>query len=141
MKLTGLIFRKLAFALLGLLIPVFPLFAQYCLDIEIEGLRNDNGKLMIQLFDGDQKVVRQDTCTIYDQHCSVIFSGLMPGRYAVRYYHDENANMTMEINLVGKPMEGYGFSNNVTGKFGPPPFEKWLFTLDSDKKIILKPTY
>ena len=47
----------------------------------------------------------------------------------------------METNIFGKPTEGYGFSNNVTGKFGPPPFEKWLFEMKDDKTIILKPTY
>ena len=43
--------------------------------------------------------------------------------------------------LFGKPTEGYGFSNNVIGTFGAPPFEKWLFEINGDKKIILKPTY
>jgi len=45
----------------------------------------------------------------------------------------------METNMFGKPTEGYGFSNNVTGRFGPPPFEKWLFDLNQDKTIVLKP--
>jgi len=47
----------------------------------------------------------------------------------------------MGKNIIGKPTEGYGFSNNVTGKFGLPPFESWLFELASDKKIILKTVY
>ncbi len=47
----------------------------------------------------------------------------------------------METNMVGKPIEGYGFSNNVTGKFGPPPFKKWLFEVKGDKKIKLMPVY
>ena len=47
----------------------------------------------------------------------------------------------METNLLVKPTEGYGFSNNVIGKFGPPPFEKWLFEVNENKKIVLKPTY
>jgi uncharacterized protein (DUF2141 family) len=50
-------------------------------------------------------------------------------------------NGKMDTNLVGKPTEGYGFSNNVIGKVGPPAFEKWLFEITGDKKIILKPTY
>ena len=58
-----------------------------------------------------------------------------------RFYHDENLNQVMETNMVGKPTEGYGFSNNVTGKFGMPPFEKWLFTLNEDKTIVLKTVY
>jgi uncharacterized protein (DUF2141 family) len=49
--------------------------------------------------------------------------------------------MEMKTNLVGKPTEGYGFSNNVIRKFGPSPFDKWLFEINEDKKIVLKPTY
>ena len=96
---------------------------------------------MLQLFDSTQKVLTQEKCIIIDNKSSFSVPNLRPGKYAVRYYHDENMNGKMETNLVGKPTEGYGFSNNVIGKFGPPPFEKWLFEVTGDKKIILKPTY
>jgi uncharacterized protein (DUF2141 family) len=116
-------------------------FSQFRLDIEILELRNNNGNIMLQLFDSTQKVLIQEKCTIKDHKSSFSVPDLSPGKYAVRYYHDENMNGKMETNLVGKPTEGYGFSNNVTGKFGPPPFEKWLFEVTGDKKIVLKPTY
>jgi uncharacterized protein (DUF2141 family) len=48
--------------------------------------------------------------------CLIPISNLNSGKYAVRYYHDENLNGKMETNLVGKPTEGYRFSNNVIGK-------------------------
>jgi len=79
--------------------------------------------------------------TIKDKKCFISINNLKPGRYAVRYYHDENLNGKMETNIVGKPTEGYGFSNNVIGKFGPPPFKKWLFEITDDLKIELQPTY
>jgi uncharacterized protein (DUF2141 family) len=115
--------------------------SQYKLDIEISEIRNNKGNIMLQLFDSTEKVVIQEKSQVKDNKCSFSIPNLNPGRYAVRYYHDENMNGKMETNLVGKPTEGYGFSNNVIGRFGPPPFEKWLFEIDSDKKIILKPTY
>jgi uncharacterized protein (DUF2141 family) len=126
-----------------LLLLSFPGFAfpKYQLEIEITSLRSNKGILMIQLFDADQHVINQVKGAISENKCITAFNDLKPGKYAVRYYHDENSSGKMETNLVGKPVEGYGFSNNVTGKFGPPPFEKWLFNLDSDKKIILKITY
>ncbi len=96
---------------------------------------------MLQLFDGNQKVVAQEKSPIKDNKCSFSFTNLNPGKYAIRYYHDANLNGKMETNLVGKPTENFGFSNNVIGKFGPPPFEKWLFEINGDKKIVLKPTY
>jgi uncharacterized protein (DUF2141 family) len=96
---------------------------------------------MLQLFDEHEKVLTYDQKPIQENKCIFSIPDLKPGKYAVRYYHDENMNGTMETNLVGKPTEGYGFSNNVTGKFGPPPFEKWLFEINNDKKIVLKPSY
>jgi uncharacterized protein (DUF2141 family) len=116
-------------------------FSQYKLDVEISGLRSNKGNVMLQLFDSTQKVIKEEMSQIKDFKCLISIENLSAGRYAVRYYHDENVNGKMETNLVGKPTEGYGFSNNVIGKFGPPPFEKWLFKIDGDKKIVLKPTY
>jgi uncharacterized protein (DUF2141 family) len=116
-------------------------FSQYKLDIEISEIRNNKGNIMLQLFDSTEKVVIQEKSPVKDNKCSFSIPNLYQGSYAVRYYHDENMNGKMETNLVGKPTEGYGFSNNVIGRFGPPPFEKWLFEIDNDKKIILKPTY
>jgi uncharacterized protein (DUF2141 family) len=116
-------------------------FSQVKLEIEIINVRNNSGTIMLQLFDKNEKVVIQEKSPIKDYKCSFSFTNLKPGKYAVRYYHDENLNGKMETNLVGKPTEGYGFSNNVIGKFGPPIFEKWLFQIDGDIKIVLKPTY
>jgi uncharacterized protein (DUF2141 family) len=116
-------------------------FSQFRLDIEIIEIRSNTGKIMLQLFDENEKVLLQEMSSIKDNKCSFSIADLKPGKYAVRYYHDENLNGKMETNLVGKPTEGYGFSNNVTGKFGPPPFEKWLFEISGDKRIVLKPTY
>jgi len=78
---------------------------------------------------------------VKDEKCSFSIKNLKQGKYAVRYYHDENLNGNLEKNLVGKPTEGYGFSNNIVGKYGMPPFEKWLFELSGDKKMVLKITY
>jgi uncharacterized protein (DUF2141 family) len=116
-------------------------FCQYKLDIEIADIRNNTGNIMLQLFDGNENVLTQEMSPIQENKCSFPIKDLVPGKYAVRYYHDENLNEKMDTNLVGKPTEGYGFSNNVIGKFGPPPFEKWLFEIAGDMKIILKPTY
>jgi len=116
-------------------------FAQLTLEIEITGLHNNTGNLMLQLFDEKELVITQEIGSIKDKMSSFSIHNLKPGKYAIRYYHDENLNGKMETNALGKPTEGYGFSNNVIGKFGPPPFEKWIFELKEDKKLQLKITY
>lgn len=115
--------------------------AQHRIDVEIAGILNNNGKIMLQLLDENEKVLKQEMSAINDKTCSFTFPDLKPGKYAIRYYHDVNSNGRMETNLVGKPTEGYGFSNNVTGKFGPPPFEKWLFELKENRRLKLIITY
>ena len=96
---------------------------------------------MLQVFDENEKVLIQEMSDIKEKSCHFIIKNLREGKYAVRYYHDENLNQVMETNNFGKPTEGYGFSNNVTGTFGMPPFEKWLFSLSEDKTIVLKTVY
>lgn len=133
--------QKLLIALIVFLVVSDHAKSQCRLDIEISEFKNSTGAFMLQLFDVNQKVIAQEKGTIKDQKCTVTFKELNPGKYGIRFFHDENLSGEMETNLLGKPLEGYGFSNNVTGKFGPPPFEKWLFEIREDKKIILKPVY
>ena len=116
-------------------------FSQYSLTVEITEIRNNTGKIMVQVFDEREKIIDRQMSDIKDKKVIISVNGLKPGKYAVRFYHDENLNQTMETNMVGKPTEGYGFSNNVTGRFAMPPFEKWLFDLNADKTILLKTVY
>ena len=126
---------------LGLLLISNNAIAQYRLEIVITGVKNEKGNMMFQLFDENEKLLHQEIGKIKDGRSEFIINDRKPGKYAVRYYHDENMNGIMEKNLVGKPLEGYGFSNNVIDKFGPPPFRKWIFDLKENKRLDLKITY
>ena len=50
------------------------------------------------------------------------FLNLPDGVYAIAVYQDENMDKKLNTNLFGAPTEGYGFSNNKYGMFGPPDF-------------------
>jgi uncharacterized protein (DUF2141 family) len=133
--------KKSFLIIIGFLLISGTLFSQFKLEIEITGIKNNTGKIMLQLMDPDEKTVSEKMSEIKDQKCLILIENLKPGKYAVRYFHDENLNGEMDTNFMGIPKEGYGFSNNAKGSFGPPPFEKWLFEISADKKISLKPTY
>jgi len=113
-------------------------FSQLNLDIEITGIKNDKGKIMLQLYDGKEATVDQAMSDIKEKKCLLSFKNLKPGKYAIRYFHDENGNGELDTNTFGIPKEGYGFSNNAKGSFGPPAFEKWIFDLNENKKLVLK---
>ena len=133
--------KKVYLLCLGLILISHLTFSQFKLEIKIIEIRNNDGNIMLQLLDENEKVITQEMSQVKDKTCSFSITNLKQGKYAIRYYHDENLNGEMETSLTGKPAEGYGFSNNVTGPFGPPPFKKWLFELKEDKKIVLKPAY
>jgi uncharacterized protein (DUF2141 family) len=67
---------------------------------------------------------------------------LKPGKYAFKYFHDENNNnKKMDTNVIGIPKEGYGFSNNAKGRFGPPDFKDTIFEIKNDTTIICTINY
>lgn len=65
------------------------------------------------------------------------FSGLAPGRYAVKVFADENGNATLDTNLLGLPVERYGFSRDARGSFGPPDFQDAAVSPDADPRIVI----
>lgn len=62
----------------------------------------------------------------------LVVRGLPQGLYAVAVHHDENGNGKMETDLLGRPREGWGVSNNLPLRtFGPPRFV--------EARIVLNP--
>jgi len=114
--------------------------SQCTLKVEI-ATRNNNGVVLLELFDKGHKTLSGKKEIIHDKKCVIMFDNLKPARYAVRYFHDENSNDKLDTNWMGLPSEGYGFSNNAYGSFGPQGFEKWLVDVKGDTKISLKPKY
>lgn len=71
-------------------------------------------------------------------YLNVKIPGLPPGIYAVAVIHDENADNKLAAGLFGIPAEGYGFSRDESGLFGPPKFDDARFRLDDDQNLQLE---
>jgi uncharacterized protein (DUF2141 family) len=102
--------------------------------VEISKLRNSNGHVLISLYrdgngypDDPEKAIRKARISIKNNTAWVVFTGLPAGEYAVAILHDENDDQKMNKTMLGLPNEGYGFSNNVMGTFGPPSFNRASF--------------
>jgi len=63
-------------------------------------------------WDGQAKPVHADGAPPQGNAATFVFKGLKPGAYAVLVTHDENGNGTLDTNMIGMPIEAYGFSNN-----------------------------
>ena len=63
-------------------------------------------------WDGQAKPVQADGAPPSGDTATFVFKGLAPGAYAVLVTHDENGNGKLDSNMIGMPIEAYGFSNN-----------------------------
>jgi uncharacterized protein (DUF2141 family) len=110
------------------------------LTVEIKGLASANGKVLIALYDKAdgwmQKGLKTAGAPAQKDGVTYEFKDLPMGDYAISIHHDENGNGKFDTNLVGMPIEPYGFSNDAMGNFGPPTFEQAKFKLDVTKKTV-----
>jgi len=111
------------------------------LNIEITNLRNNDGVVILELFDANEKVIKKITKPITSKKCTIQIENLENAHYAIRFLHDENSNGDLDKNWIGMPKEGYGFSNDAFGFFGPKDFSEWLFELKSDTTLVFKTNY
>jgi len=120
-----------------------PAASQGSIQVNISGLSNSKGQVGILLFrqkegfpSNREKAFQEVLLPISGNKATHTFTNLPYGRYAVSVMHDENKNNKLDTNMLGIPKEGYGVSNNATGKFGPPKFEDAVFSLNQGNHTI-----
>ena len=109
------------------------------LEMEINNLQSNNGPLYIRILDENKNPVIVGTSQVINYSARISFDSIYPGKYAIQFFHDENENQKMDFSLIGIPKEKFGSSNNVKPILGPPKFEKMLFSLTENKKVIMIP--
>jgi uncharacterized protein (DUF2141 family) len=108
------------------------------LTFTISSIKGGQGKIYAQLFKGENNyrtgkpngvaMVAADS-----SEATLTFSHLDTGNYVVRYFHDQNDNGKMDVNLMGAPQEGYGFSNDAKPSYGPVKFDDAKFAILKSK--------
>lgn len=103
------------------------------LTVSFEGITRREGVVLVALFDSKAAYdantgpVRTLTMPAAGGDFAVTLAGLTPGLYAVKSFHDRDANGKMNFNPLGMPLEPYGFSNNARAPFGPPSWRRAVF--------------
>lgn len=108
------------------------------LEIMVKGLRNQDGRLNISLFnksEGFPEKIDNAIClnaiTTSEFGGSFYFRNLSPGTYAFAILHDENMDGEMNKNFIGIPNEGFAFSDNYKPKTRAPKFSDAQITVHS----------
>jgi uncharacterized protein (DUF2141 family) len=119
-------------------------FAQAQYKIKVTNLDNKTGKLYIgwyteaSTFMKPKKTALVKIIPVKDQaEITVDFEKVPGGTYAISTFLDENGNEDLDLSVVGKPKEKYGFSNNVTPAMRPADFEEAAFTVNGENKTLI----
>ncbi|MBK7632438.1 MAG: DUF2141 domain-containing protein [Ignavibacteriales bacterium] len=112
------------------------------LSIKISGFENDKGDCWFALdnskdvYESKDSVFIGKILTIINRGVQLRIDSLEYGYYAIKVFHDENCNGILDLNFLGIPTEDYGYSNNVSGWFGPPKWEKTRFLFNKSEMTI-----
>ena len=117
------------------------------INVEISGIEDPKGLMSIGLysdekgFPDDGKEYKGTDVKVTGQTVVYTFKAVPFGTYTIAVFHDTNSNGKLDKNFLGIPKEGYAFSNNVFGTFGPPDFKDTSFELTGSKTINIQMRY
>ncbi len=109
--------------------------------VNISGMQNSDGKVSFALynssatFNDPSQAFREIFPNAQINSMTISIDSLPAGDYAFGIFHDENNNNQIDKNWMGIPSEGFAFSNNAMGSFGPPSYSQAKFTVP-DKSIV-----
>ena len=100
----------------------------------IEGVDDPVGEIRIAIFDSENRYLENpslaDVVPASQTKIEWQIENLAYGQYAIAVYHDKNKNGKLDTNMLGIPLEDYGFSNNARGRFGPASWSQAKFTVN-----------
>lgn len=112
------------------------------LTVIIKGFESDEGNCRFaidnskEVYESEDSVWIGKELPIQNKEVVVTIDSLKYGEYAIRVYQDKNKNAEIDTNILGIPTENYGFSNDASGWFGPPSWDKAKFIFNKPDSTI-----
>jgi uncharacterized protein (DUF2141 family) len=109
------------------------------IEVVVTGARRVAGNMTVTLYDSrpdaflarNGKLARQ-RLPLRGTETEACFTVAAPGDYAVAVYHDENNDHDFNRSILGRPEEGFGFSNDAPTTIGLPSFDAVRFRIGPD---------
>ena len=111
------------------------------LTIQLSGMQNTNGKINIALYNSSSsyndpnQAYRELFIPCNGTNMSFTMDSLPAGEYAFAIFRDENDNQQLDQNFLNIPTEGFAFSNNAMGNFGPPSWSQAKFNITESSAV------
>lgn len=109
------------------------------IELIVKGIRNEKGVLLIGIFKDEEnfkknkpyKHVKYRKSNMRNGNLKLSYS-LTAGIYGFTLLDDENENGLMDFNMIGLPVEGYGFANYYHSGLTRPKFDSFKTEIYSD---------
>jgi uncharacterized protein (DUF2141 family) len=117
--------------------------AQNKISVEVQNIKPRSGKVYIGLYNSESTFLgvkyKSEVAIVDSNSITVIFDNIPNGTYAISTFHDANNNDKMDKGMFGIPKEGYGFSNNAKGMFGPAEYKDASFKVSGEdvKQVLI----
>ena len=100
--------------------------------VTFTGIQTPSGAIMAGLYDSEAAFaggapLKGLRIEVTGGEAVAVVTGLAPGRYAIKAYHDVDGDGRMATNPFGMPTEPYAASNNARGNMGPPAWSDAAF--------------
>jgi uncharacterized protein (DUF2141 family) len=112
------------------------------LTVRFEGIEKAGGTVHLAMYARADEFMQEDKATLYSFKADkkgkleAAIENLPTGSYAFAVFFDENNNKKLDKNLVGVPVEPYGFSKNPTSKWRLPNWEEVKFEMNTSTKSL-----
>ena len=117
------------------------------LSVTIPNIKENRGEIVIAIFDKSESFpkygdpYRTIRFPVESKEAVYVLEDIDLGSYAIAIYHDENHDGKCNVDFLGIPKEGYGFSNNVKPILRAPSFESCEIKLLDNKAISVNLIY
>ncbi len=121
-------------------------FSQSTIEVTVANIKEVKGTIRVALFTESEdfpnnKPIKGQIVKTTGKTMKVVFENVPDGTYAASVIHDENENEKLDTGFMGIPKEGFGFSRDAMGTFGPPKFKEAAFTSPATKAVTVTLKY
>lgn len=115
----------------------------------IEGVRNNKGEISLGIFRSQQEFTNEKPSIEKIFPKTGLRAGILriefklePGNYGIAVLDDENKDGEMNYNIIGMPLEGFGFSNFVSSGLRKPRYSDFSFDVKpGENRVHVKMRY
>ena len=113
--------------------------------VRVDGARTDDGSIVVLLFDSadgfpsdSERAALTASARINNGAATLVFDEVLPGRYAIVAFHDDDGDGVLDTNWVGKPKDGIAATNWDGGR---PRFDGTAIELKGAETLALTLRY